>query len=298
MFKSLAPMRLGGIILAVTLSLVLSGCSALKLGYNTVPDLGYWWLDGYLDFSDGQRAEVRSEIARLHAWHRQQELPLLADLIARVEQLAPGDMTPQQACDVVAEVRARIDAIGDRAEPPAAALATTLTGRQLRHLERKFHSANETFRKEQIEPPPPEREEKRFTRVLERAEMFYGRLEEAQRAVLRQALAQSAYDPARILADRERRQQDLLRTLRGIITTATPAPASAADARQQLHGWRERAQHAPDAAYRAWQEGLVQEGCRIFAAVHQSTTAAQREEAVRRLRGYEVDMRELAAASR
>jgi hypothetical protein len=294
MFKSLVPARLGGIILALTLSLVLSGCSALKLGYNTVPDLGYWWLDGYLDFSDAQRVEVRSELARLHAWHRQQELPLLADLVARVQQLAPGDISPQQACEVVADVRARVDALGDRAEPPAAALATTLTARQLRRLERKFRSANETFRKEQIEPPAAERDEKRFSRVLERAEMFYGRLDETQRAVLKQGVAQSAYDAARILADRERRQQDLLRTLYRVTTP----PASASEARVQLHAWRERAQHSPDAAYRTWQEGLVQEGCRIFSAVHQVTTPAQREEAVRRLRAYETDLRDLAGASR
>lgn len=294
MFKSLVPARLGGIILALTLSLVLSGCSALKLGYNTVPDLGYWWLDGYLDFSDAQRVEVRNELGRLHAWHRQQELPLLADLIARVQQLAPGDITPQQACDVVADVRARMDALGDRAEPPAAALATTLTARQLRRLERKFQSANETFRKEQVDPPAPERDEKRFSRVLERAEMFYGRLDEPQRAVLKQGVAQSAYDAGRILADRERRQQDLLRTLNRVVTQ----PTSASESRVQLHGWRERAQHSPDEAYRAWQEGLVQEGCRIFSAVHQVTTPAQRDVAVRRLRAYEADLRDLAGASR
>ncbi|MDB5957599.1 DUF6279 family lipoprotein [Ramlibacter sp.] len=290
----LAPMRLGGIILAVALSLALSACSALKLGYNTMPDLGYWWLDGYLDFSDAQRVGVRGELAQLHAWHRQQELPQVAELLAHLEQLAPGEITPQQACDVVADVRARLAAVGDRIEPAGAALATTLTAGQLRHLERKFHSGNETFRKEQIDPAPAERQEKRYDRVLQRAEMIYGRLDEPQRAVLRQSLAQSAYDPARILADRERRQQDLLRTLARIST----APSSAADARAQLHAWRERAEHAPDLAYRTWQEGLVQEGCRIFSAVHQSTTPAQRDQAVRRLSAYQRDVRELAGETR
>ena len=205
MLKKKAPMRIAVIILALTLSLALSGCSAIKLGYNTLPDLAYWWLDGYVDFSDGQRTEVRGEIAQVHAWHRQQELPLLADLLARLEQLAPGEIAPQQACEVVADVRARLDAVGDRLEPGAAHLATTLTAGQLRHLERKFHSSNETFRKEQIEATPAERQDKRYDRILDKAEMIYGRLDEPQRAVLRQGLAQSAYDPARILADRERR---------------------------------------------------------------------------------------------
>ena len=77
----------------------------------------------------------------------------------------PGEITPQQACQVVADVRARLDAAGDRIEPGAVAVATSLTARQLRHIERKFHSANETFRKEQVDPPLAERQEKRYERV-------------------------------------------------------------------------------------------------------------------------------------
>jgi hypothetical protein len=64
-----------------------------------------------------------------------------------------------------------------------------------------------------------------------------------------------------------------------------------------LRGWFERTAAPADPAYRAWQEALVQEGCRTFAAVHQSTTAAQREQAVRRLRAYQRDLRELSGAA-
>ena len=36
----------------------LSGCSALRLGYNTAPELAYWWIDGYADFDDAQAPQV------------------------------------------------------------------------------------------------------------------------------------------------------------------------------------------------------------------------------------------------
>lgn len=42
----------------------------------------------------------------------------------------------------------------------------------------------------------------------------------------------------------------------------------------------------------------MQEGCRSFEAVHQSTTPAQRDQAVRRLRTYQRDLRDLAAQGR
>jgi hypothetical protein len=173
-------------------------------------------------------------------------------------------------------------------------VAVSLAPRQLRHLDRKFRGSNDKFRSEMIDVPAAQAQDKRFEQALERIEMVYGRLDEPQRAVLRQGLAASAYDAQRILADRQRRQQDLLETLRRL-HRARPAPE---EARDQLLAWVDRARHAPDPTYRAWQQGLVDEGCRIFAAVHASTTAQQREQAVRRLRAYQRDLRELSAQAR
>jgi hypothetical protein len=288
--KSLDPIRFGGIILALALSLVLSGCSAVKLGYTTLPELAYWWLDGYVDFDDAQRPQVRGEISRLHTWHRQQELPRLAALLGRMEQMVRGPITPEQACGIVAEVQASMNTVADQAEPAVVALATSLTPHQLRHLERKFRHNNEDFRKESIEPPLAERQDKRFHRLLQRLEMVYGELDAPQEAVLRQGLAQSSYDPERLLAQRQRRQQDMLQTLQRVARTDIGPDA----ARTELRGWLERTQRPPDPAQRAWQDGLLQEGCRIFSSVHQSTTEAQREQAARRLRAYQRDLRDLA----
>lgn len=290
--KSLDPIRMGRIILALALALALGACSAIKLGYTSLPELAYWWLDGFADFNDTQRAQVRAELAKLHGWHRQQELPKVAELLGRMEQMVPGDISPQQACALLSEARARMDAVADVAEPAVVSVATSLTGRQLRHMERKFRSSNDNFRKDNIDLPAHEAMEKRYEQMLDRLEMIYGRLDAPQRAVLKQGVAHSAYDAARILADRQRRQQDLLQTLRLV----TRADASPAEARPQLRAWLDRAQHSPDAAYRTWQEGLVQEGCRIFSAVHRSTTPAQREQAVKRLRAYQRDLRELSAS--
>jgi hypothetical protein len=290
--KSLDPTRIGGIILGLALALALAACSTVKFGYGTLPELVFWWLDGYADFDEPQRRQVRAEIARLHAWHRQAELPKVAEILARLEAMIPSEITPQQACTLVRDVQARLNAVADQAEPSVTAIAMSLDARQLAHMERKFRSRNDTFRKEAIAPPPAEQQENRFEQMLKRLEMIYGRLDEPQRAVLRQGIAQSAYDPARILVDRQRRQQELLQTLRQV----SGPDANPAEARSQLRAWLQRAQQAPDPAYRAWQQGLVQEGCRVFAAVHQSTTTAQREQAVRRLRGYQRDLHELAGS--
>ena len=292
--KSSDSVRLGGIILVLGLSLVLSACSAIKLGYNTLPELAYWWLDGYADFGDEQQPAVRAELARLHGWHRREELPRIAEVLARMEQLALGEITPQQACDVVADAQLRLQSIVQAVSPALGTVAASLAPRQLRHMERKFRSSNDKFRSEMIDVSPAQAQDKRFDQALERIEMVYGRLDEPQRAVLRQGVAASAYDAQRILADRQRRQLDLLETLRRLHRAHLPSE----QAREQLLAWVDRARQAPDPAYRAWQQGLVDEGCRMFAAVHASTTAQQREQAVRRLRAYQRDLRDLSAQSR
>jgi hypothetical protein len=280
--------RAAGIICALALVLGLAGCSAIKLGYNTLPDVAYWWLDGYIDFNDAQAPQVRVELDRLHDWHRQEELPRLADLLGRMEQQVAGPIAPAQACGYVAEVQARLAAVAERAEPAVLALVAGLDAGQLQHLERKYRNNNDDFRKDWIHLPLAEQKEKRFERALERAETIYGTLQENQRAVLRQALERSIFDPARVLAERERRQQDLLATLRRV----REAPA---DARPAMRGYLDRFQRSPDLAYRRWQDELLQESCRTFSALHESTTAAQREQAVRRLRAHQRNLRELAA---
>ena len=282
--------RIGGIILALGLGLALSACSTIKLGYMNVPHLAWWWLDGYVDFSDAQEPAVRDAIAALHAWHRREELPRVAELLARMEQMAAGDVTAQQACDVVGEAQLRLGQVGRQAEPAAVSVAATLQPRQLRHLARKFDQRNERFRREWIALPAQELLEKRNAQMLGRMESIYGTLEDAQRAVLRQRLAASRWDPKRMLARWQARQEDLLQTL-GRITQGLPPAESAT----LLRGWMDRLEHSADPAARAYQDALLQEGCATFAAVHQVTSPAQREHAVRRLRAWQRNLRDLSA---
>ncbi|HSV80336.1 MAG TPA: DUF6279 family lipoprotein [Ramlibacter sp.] len=285
-------LRLAGIIVALACAVALAGCSAVKLGYGNGVNLAYWWLNGYLDFSDAQGAQARGELERLHAWHRQQELPRVIELLARAEQLAPGAVSPEQACAIVAEGRARLEAVAERADPAVVAIAMTLTPAQLRHLERKQRKNIDKFRRDWIDATPAEQKERRVDFLQERFEMIYGRLEAPQRAVLRRGVEQSIFEPQRMLDDRQRRQQDLLQTLRQVIAPGQPV----AEARTLLRGYLDRMQRPPDAAHRTWQNALLQENCRLFAALHESTTPQQREQAVRRLRGYQRDVRELAGS--
>ena len=110
---------------------LLGACSAVKIGYNNVPELAYWWLDAYADFNDVQTAKVRDELARLHQWHRATELPKVAELLQKMQRLAPNDISPEQVCGLFTDVRTRLEAVNTQAEPGVVALAMSLTPAQL-----------------------------------------------------------------------------------------------------------------------------------------------------------------------
>ncbi len=275
----------------LSLFVALSGCSAIKLGYATLPDLSYWWLDGYVDFDDAQTQRVREDIAGLHAWHRANELPRIVPVLARLERMAPAEVGAAQVCALEPDLRDRIAAVSQRLEPLLAVHAATLAPEQLQHLERKFAQKNLEYTREWVRLPPDELADKRLKQVVERAETLYGRLEEPQLAVLRQQLADSPYDPRRVLAERQRRQQDVLAALRQV----QAAPQDAVRARRAVQGVLERFMVSPDAGWRTYADAMRRETCRVSAALHNSTTAAQREFAARRLRAWQRDLTELSA---
>jgi hypothetical protein len=283
--------RLGRIIGALAATLVLTGCSTLKLGYNNLPELAYWWLDGYVHFSEAQAPRVKDEFARLHRWHRQEELPRLAALLARAEQLGPGDVSAGQACTMLADIRERLTAVSRQAEPAVAAIAGGLSAHSMRQMARRHERNNDEFRREWIDIAAQERLDKRYKQFEGRLERVYGRLEPGQREALRRSIEGATHDPARFLAERQRRQADLMETLRRLQEPAlTPT-----DAQRLVRSYVDRIETSPDPSWRAHAQATTQEGCELFAAVHNAASPAQRQAAVNRLRGYRRDLSELAA---
>lgn len=283
-----AVARIIGVLFLVA---ALGACSAIKLAYNNLPTVSYWWLDGYLDFDSEQSPKVRDELAQLLAWHRQNELPRLSAMLQDAQALAPGEVTPEQVCAMAERIRERLLAVSERAEPAGTELALSLTDAQLQQLERKYAKNNATYRKDWLDRTPAQVQDKRYDQFLDRAEDFYGRLSTEQRDLLKQQVAQSVFDPRLADAERRKRQQEALVLLRGFVA-GKPSPA---EARAALHGYIQRIAEPPPGPWHDQQQALLQEGCRNTAALHNNTTASQRAQAVRRLQAYQDDLRQLVA---
>lgn len=275
-------------------ALVLQACSAVKLGYQTLPEVSYWWLDGYLDFTSAQKERVKDDLASLQQWHRKAELPQYASLLDQMSLLAVKDTTPDQICGLADSVRARLRAVGVQAEPSAATLALSFTPEQLQSLRKRYEKNNTEYRKEWIDLPPAKRDEKRYKKIVGYAEDLYGKLDGPQRDAIRKYVSTGGFDPVYDNEQRLRQQRDVLQVLERL---QTAPDTSLADARKAVASLIEGGFDAPDATVRSHQQAVRRAGCETMAEVQNSTTDAQRAHAVKRLQQYRQSAMELAEKS-
>ncbi len=299
--------KLPAIITLALLALGLQGCSTLRLAYSNAPTAAYWYLDGYLDFNDAQAPAVRSALTQIHRWHQQTQLPAYLQTLSRLQAQVAKDITPEQACSIYTQVQeilvdtgegmadmlqmAALHTAGNTAarlavSSPAApaALLATLDARQLQHLERKFIKSNAEYRKDFMDGTPARQREKRLERTISRAESFYGPLDKRQQDLLAERLATSAYQPELAYAERVRRQQDLVQTLKALNTGQ--ATARDASLKAVLARWAE----SPDPSYREQSQAMRLHSCETLAALHNSTSTKQRENAAGALQSYAQDL--------
>ena len=270
--------------------LLLGGCSALRLSYNAAPDLAYWWLDGYADFDEAQAPRVRDGVAAWFAWHRRDQLPAYAALLQRAQAEVLAETTPDQACRWWTVGRERIRAGFEQAVPALADLAVTLKPAQFAHIEARFAKGNREFADENLQPDPDERRRAALKRAVERAEMLYVRIDDAQRERIARNVAASPFDPEFALAERRARQADILATLRRL----PGAPRD--DAVAALRALAERIENPPREETRQRNARLTAFSCAVAADFHATTTPAQRQAAAAKLKGWEADLRALAEA--
>ncbi len=275
----------------VALAGVLAGCSAVRFGYNQAPELVFWWLDGYADFDDAQARRTRDRLEQWFAWHRRTQLPDYAELLVRARADVLADTSPDRVCRWWAELRRRGERAVDEMLPYAAELIPTLTARQLAHVEQRYARLNEEFRSDFLNPDPAKRRERAVERTLDRVEILYGPLDDAQRALVESLLEASPFDAETWHAERLQRQQETLQMLRRLSGESASRDAALAALRAQV----ERVSRSPREGYRRYQERLQTYNCSFVASLHNSTTLAQRQAAAAKLKGWETDLRALAA---
>ena len=276
-------------LLALLAFLTLQGCSAIKLGYQQLPTLSYWWLDSTISFNSEQSLRAKEALEQLHRWHRREELTGYADFLQRSAQWSQGTVESTQVCSALTEVQTRLDRLMREAVRQAAPVAMMLGPRQLSHMARQWESKNEEWEKDWLRGDEQARMERRLERVVNRYSDFYGSLNAEQNALIKAQLAQSPWTAEWGRQERQRRQKDLLATLQRVSQGQMPV----AQVENELWNVWQRWLKPPDAAGAALMQAMSQQACNNLTQLHNTTSAEQRQRAVRRIRAYERDLRDL-----
>ena len=280
-------------LVAVSMSVILTGCSAVRLGYNKLPEIASWWLDSYIDFSDTQGPQAKAALQKLQTWHRKEELPAIAELLVQAQTLAPQNITPEQACKIWEGAQVRIESLIQESSRLAAPVVSQLSAKQLKHLEKEWASRNEDWKKQWLQGTPDSRIKKRVDLAAERFNSFYGDLNLEQRQVLKQQFLQSTWTPEASYQLRLKRQQEQLIALQAMSSEITKPAMPIAQVEKSLQSLILQSVRPKDAGDLSKQLQLEQQACQNLAQLHNTMSPAQRLKAQRKLKDYETDVREL-----
>jgi len=280
-------------VVAVSMSVILTGCSATRLGYNKLPEIASWWLDSYIDFTDSQGPQAKVALQKLQTWHRKEELPAIAELLVQAQTLAPQNITPEQACKVWESAQVRIESLIQESSRLAAPVVSQLSAKQLKHLEKEWASRNEDWKKNWLQGTPDTRIKKRVDLAAERFNSFYGDLNLEQRQVLKQQFLQSTWTPEASYQLRLKRQQEQLIALQAMSSEITKPAMPLAQVEKTLQALILQSVRPKDAGDLSKQLQLEQQACQNLAQLHNTMSPTQRLKAQRKLKDYETDVREL-----
>ena len=274
----------------IILLFLLGSCSMLRLGYDQGPQLVWWWLDGYVNFSNEQTPHTKEAIRKWFAWHRTTQLPEYAAWLSTLRSQIGDPVTPAQICGWSEELRNTIAPALDHTAQLGAPLVPNLGEAQWRSIEQRYAKGNDEFRRDFLQPHAEERLAASIKRIVKRVENIYGNIDEAQHRLIVAGIEASPFDPEAWLAERQRRQHETLLTLRRLAAEQAETEHVIA----ALRGLIERVQRSNDRDYRAYQVKLTEYNCAFIATVHNSTTPIQRQHAHDKLKGWETDLRKLS----
>jgi hypothetical protein len=271
-------------------ALLFAACSTIQLGYNHADTLLLHTLDRYVTLTDDQEHMVRQRVGALMAWHRATQLADYAAFLQNTRSHLDDGVTQAEALEFTEGLSARLSVLGERAAPDAAALALTLTPRQIEQVEHKLIDDNVKARMDSARELKQAVDE-RAKKYAERSEFWLGRLNAQQMQIVRASLANRPVDSLYWIEARERRTQALVTLLRRVQAERPSEEIAASWFRAYF---RELARPA-NAEQRARADAFRRENAELVVQLVNSASPQQRAHLDRRLSSFAAEFVQLAA---
>lgn len=274
---------------------LLAACSSVRLTYNHGDTLLYWWLDAYVDLDADQKAGVKQDIDDLFQWHRQTQLKDYAQLLAHGQQRLQGDVTPADLLADYGEVKKRMRTLLLKAEPELAELARALGPEQIEHMEKKFASNNDTYRKKFLRGGAEKRQQVRFEKAMDQFELWFGNFSREQEQLIRTASDARPLGNEIWFDERLRRQRNIVNLVRKVQREQLGQDAAQALVHQLIEDSFARLENPERKPFfDAYNEATAQ----MVATVIKIATPVQKAHAAKRMQGWIDDFNAMAAGQR
>jgi hypothetical protein len=275
----------------IVFACLLVGCSALRLGYSNGESVVYWWLNGYVDVEADQQPWVKKHISKLFAWHRKTQLGEYAKLLRHIQHQLKGDVTPAEVLHDFDAVEKSGQVLVDKALPELTDLALALQPQQIAHLEKKFASNNDAYRKDNLRGDVEKRQLARYKKVMRQAEYWFGDFSREQEAQIRAASDARPLNYELLLQMRLRRQQEMIALLKKVQNEKLGREATMVLLKDYVGGvFKQFGDKEHQAFYEASRQGMA----RMVTTIVQIATPEQKARASQKLQRWIEDSQALA----
>ena len=275
--------------LLLMLCLLLSaGCSMVRSGYGHVDSVAAWMAHDYFDLNSEQRDQFAQRFERLHAWHRQTQLPEYAQFLGDMQARAKRGLREDDLLWLFDGFRQRYARIAAQGAADAADLLATLTPQQVEAFRQQVDKDNRKFLREQ-RSAESEAERRRFVqqRALSQLHDWLGPLSDAQQARITTLMQNLP------LVDKLR-HEDRLRRQREFFALLEQRGGERRAFAQKLRDWLEHWESGRSAEQTRQFEDSWKKRAAFYAAVDRLLTAEQRRHLTGKLQDYIDDFRELS----
>lgn len=178
---------LSRLTVALLLAGFLAGCSARVFVYNRLDFLVPWYLNGYVDLDRSQNRQLDALLGPFLSWHRGEELPRYAALVAESRALADGPVTQAQVTRLAGELENAWYRLRDRALDELLVLGETLSEAQIAAFIAELREKQAEYEEEYLARSDAEYRAEALERLEDNLGKYLGRLEREQRARLARA---------------------------------------------------------------------------------------------------------------
>ena len=272
-------------------SLLLQGCSAVRLGYGNADSLARWWIDQYVGMSPEQDALARERLTRVHVWHRKTQLPDYVSFLRRAQKSVTGQPTTADALTLGEEMIRLGLTLAEHTTPDIADFLATITPEQIERMAARLAEKNAEYAKEaHLADGEAGQRKARYKRLLERAEYWFGDFSGEQKTALRQMVDGQSAGSQFFYEERLRRQREWLALVRQIERERLPREQVI----KALRGYAAGFDMPVDAARHARTLALRRASAELAVAIHAMTSPAQRAHARHKLDDLMRDFTELS----